>query len=248
MKKIATSLFYALALLIGNAAYAQTADEVIDMYFETMGGKDKIASITSTKSTCTAKAQGMELPVVMVSKEPNLQRMDMNLQGKDITQFSFDGTTAWMTNFMTMEPEAMDEEQSKIMAAQSDFPDPFLGYAEKGYSIELTGDEEVEGVDCHILKLTRKPVMVAGKEEENASLFYLDKENGVIIKQVDFGLAGPTKGQKIETYMSDYEEVDGMYFAHTIVQKMNGAEVFSVSINKIELNTDIPDDYFKIPE
>lgn len=248
MNKLTSTFFLLFGLLIGNAAYAQTAEEVIDMYFETIGGKDKIAALKSSRATCKAKAQGMELPVVMVSAAPNMQRMDMNFQGKDITQMAFDGETAWGVNFMTMEAEAMDAEQSLVMAAQSDYPDAFLDYESKGYTVELTGEEEIEGVDCHIIKLTRKPVMIGDKEEENVSQFYMDKENGIIIKQVDYSLTGPTKGSTIETFFSDYEEVDGIYFPFTMVQKMNDAEVFSVAIEKMELNPELPDGYFTMPE
>ena len=35
----------------------------------------------------------------------------------------------------------------------------------------------------------------------------MNLENGVIIKQVDYSLTGPTKGSTIETFFSDYEEV-----------------------------------------
>lgn len=248
MKNLTSTLFLCFGLLIGNVGYAQTADEVIDMYFETIGGKEKIATLVSTKATCKAKAQGMELPVVMVSAAPNMQRMDMNFQGKDITQMSFDGETAWGVNFMTMEAEAMDAEQSLVIAAQSDYPDPFLNYVDKGYTVEITGEEEIEGVDCHILKLTRKPVMIAEKEEENVSIFFMDKENGIIIKQVDYSLTGPTKGATIETFFSDYEEVEGMYFPFTMVQKMNDTEVFSVAIEKMEINPEIPEGYFSMPK
>lgn len=248
MIKLTSTLFLICGLLIGNSAYAQTAEEVIDLYFETIGGKDKVATLKSTKAICKAKAQGMELPVVMVSAAPNMQRMDMNFQGKDITQMAFDGETAWGVNFMTMEAEAMDSEQSLVMGAQSDYPDPFLNYMDKGYTIELTGEEDVEGVDCHIIKLTRKPVMIAEKEEENITLYFMDKENGIVIKQVDYALTGPAKGATIETFFSDYEEVEGIYFPFTMVQMMNDTEVFSVAIQEMIINPELPEGYFKMPE
>ncbi len=251
MKKLSTTVFAIFALLLSHTITAQSAmsaDDVIENYLETIGGKEKLESLKATRANCNAKAQGMELPVVMVSAAPNKQRMDMNFQGKDVTQMSFDGEKAWGVNFMTMEAEEMDAEQTSVMAAQTDFPDPFYNYKEKGYTIELMDEEEIEGAPCNVIKLTRTPIMVGDKEEENVSLFYIDKDNGVIIKQVDYGLVGPMKGQTIETYLSDYEEVDGVYFAFTIVQKMNGAEVFSVNIKEIEINPDLEEGYFSMPE
>ena len=76
----------------------------------------------------------------------------------------------------------------------------------------------------------------------------MDKENGILIKQTDYALTGPAKGSAIDTYFSDYEEVDGMYFAFTIIQKLNGAEVFSVSIENFEINPVIEEGYFSLPK
>lgn len=246
MKKFTLSIIAIVAFAC--SAISQSADEVINLYFETIGGKEKMSEITATRAICNAKAQGMELPVTMVNAAPNRTRMDMTFQGKEMTQMAFDGETAWGVNFMTMEAEAMDSETSMVMGAQAEFPDPFLGYKEKGYTAEITGSEEVEGVDCHILKLTKKPIMIAGKEEENASVFYMDKENGILIKQTDMGLVGAQKGMTIDTYYSDYEEVEGIYFAFTIEQKINGSTAFSVNIKELEINPELPEGYFKMPE
>lgn len=246
MKTFTLSLLASFVLIF--VSHAQTAEEVIDLYFETIGGEEKFAALTAIKAICSAKAQGMELPITMVNAVPNKTRMDMIFQGKEMTQMAFDGETAWSVNFMTMEAEAMDAETSLVMKAQTEFPDPFVNYKEKGYSVEITGSEEVEGVDCHILKLTKQPIIIEEKEVENATYFYMDKENGILIKQTDLGLTGPQKGMAVDTYFSDYEEVDDMYFAFTIEQKMDGNTVFSVRIDELILNPEIPEDYFTLPK
>jgi hypothetical protein len=246
MKKLTLLLLACFAMFF--VSNAQTAEEVIDLYFETVGGEEKFAALTATKAICNAKAQGMEIPVTMVSALPNKTRMDMTFQGKEMTQMAFDGQTAWGVNFMTMEAEAMDAETSMVIKAQTDFPDAFVNYKEKGYTVEITGSEEVEGVDCHVIKMTRKPIIIEEKEVENSTLFYMDKENGILIKQTDLGLNGPQKGMTIETYYSDYEEVDGMYFAFTIEQKIDGNTSFGVSISELILNPELPEDYFTMPK
>ena len=45
-----------------------------------------------------------------------------------------------------------------------------------------------------------------------------------------------------ETFMGDYEEVDGYIFAHTISQKMGGQVVFSLTIDKIEIDKELEED------
>ena len=47
--------------------------------------------------------------------------------------------------------------------------------------------------------------------------------------------------------MGDYEEVDGYIFAHTISQKMGGQVVFSLTIDKIEIDKELEEDFFSFP-
>ena len=118
MKKFLT-LFYSLALIFTSLQVTgQEVTEIIDAYFETIGGRENIAEIKSMKATCSAKVQGMEMPVTMYNSAPNKQRVDISLQGKTITQMCFDGSKGWGTNFMTMEAEAWDQEQTDITKAQ----------------------------------------------------------------------------------------------------------------------------------
>jgi hypothetical protein len=248
MKQLLTTLSAVAFLLFGVNTQAQTVDEIVDNYFEAIGGRENVAAIKSMKATCQAKVQGMELPVTMLQTSPNKQKIDIFFQGKEITQLSFNGETGWSTNFMTMEAEAWDKEQSEIMKAQSSFPDPFLDYKEKGYTLELMGEEEIEGVPCFKLKYTRAPVTVDGKEEENATIYFFDKENFVPIMQRDYALTGPQKGMATETYLSDYDEVEGMFFAHTLTQRINGQDVSNISITEIELNVEVPAGTFDMPE
>ncbi len=249
MKRLLTIMAAFAFVFTSNAnIQAQSVDEIIDNYFETIGGKDNVAAIKSMKASAKAKVQGMDLPVTMLSAAPNKQRIDIVFQGQEITQMAFDGETGWTTNFMTMEAEAMDQQSSDIMKEQSSFPDAFLDYKEKGHTLELQGEEEIEGVPCFILKLTRNPVTIDGKEEENASVYFFDKESFVPIMQRDYALTGPQKGVATETYLSDYDEVDGVYFAFTISQRVNGMDVFNISIDNIELNVEVPEDTFMMPE
>lgn len=244
--KIFTLLFLAL---LSNVLFAQSADDVINKYIQVVGGADKLAAIKDIKMSGKVKvpSQGLELPVVMLQKAPNKQKMTMTFQGKEIVQPAFDGEVAWQTNFMTMKAEKMETEDSENLKKDLDFPDPFLNYKSKGYSATLEGEETIEGVACHKIKLTKKPVKVDGKEEEDFSYYFFDKENGVPVMTRSVGKKGPMKGVTTESFMSDYQEVNGLYFPFTINQKVNGQVAASISITKIELNVNIEDKEFTFP-
>jgi hypothetical protein len=245
MKRILLSLLAPLCLIL--SAKAQTAEEVVANYFDAIGGEAKIGKVTTTKTTCTANAQGMEFPVIMYQKAPNKQRIDMTFQGQTMTQMCFDGNEGWSTNFMTMKPEKFEAEDSEIMKGQFDFPMAFYQYTEKGHTVSKETDEDIEGTSCHVIKLTRKPIMIDGKEEENATYYFFDKETAVPIMSRQFGMKGPSKGQPIETFLGDYQEVDGIFFPHSITQKAMGQTMFYVKIDSMELNANIADDFFAMP-
>ena len=94
----------------------------------------------------------------------------INIQGKEMTQMASDGETVWSTSFMTMKAEKSDAEttaNAKLSAA--DFPDPFLDYKTKGYSIELMGKETKEGTECYKIKLTKKLILFGDKICSNSN-------------------------------------------------------------------------------
>ncbi len=238
---------FAILALVANITVAQTADEIIENYFKATGGKDKWATLKSVKTSGKVKTQGMEFPITIMNKLPNNQKMVFSFQGKEFVQTAFNGSEAWSTNQMTMKPEKMEAEDSEIMKQEIDFPDAFWNYKEKGYAIALEGEETIEGTVCHKIKLTKKPVKVSGKEEENFSYYFFDKENGVPVMTRSVGKKGQMKGIAVESFMSDYQEVNGIFFAFTMTQKMNGQAIATIAVEKVEINAAIDDKEFAFP-
>lgn len=247
MKKILTSIMFVATAAF--TAQAQTADEIIDNYFEVVGGKEAMAKVNNVTMTATASTQGMELPITIVNTTDGKMKVSISFQGMEIVQPAFNGETGWQTNMMTMQPEKMDEQTNQLMKDQAgDFPDAFLNYKKKGYTATLEGEESVEGTAAYKIKLTKKPMMVDGKEEENSSYYFFDKDSGVMLMSTTEAKAGPTKGMKIESLMSDYQEVNGIYFPFSMEQKVNGQTMMSMTINKIDVNGTIDDKMFAFPE
>lgn len=244
MKKL---FIFFLSVFMGVTAQCQSVDEILEKYFNNIGGKDAIASIESTRMTGKVKAQGMEFPTVMLSKGSK-QKISFTFQGIEFVQPCFDGETGWQTNFMNMKAEKMEAEDSELLKAQfEDFPDPFLKYKEKGYEAELLGSETVEGTDCFKIKLIKKPFIIDGVEEENATTYFFDKENYVPILTKTLIPKGPAKGKFQETVLSDYQEVEGVVMPFSITQKFDGQIAASVEIEKIEINVAIEDSVFVFP-
>ena len=237
-------LFIVILLISVVPLTAQAVDEIIDNFIENTGGLEAWNNLESAKFVGSASGQGMDIPVIMVQTKEGKQHLTVTLQGQDFVQFSFDGETMWSTNFMTMLPEKSDNETTDIMKKQSkDFPSPFINYKDKGFTVELLGNEIMEGVDTYKIMLTQEPILVDGKEEPNVSYYYFETENFVPISVEALIRQGPMAGQLAKTTFSDYEEVDGLYFAYSM--NMNGQPI---TFSEIVLNPEIDDTIFTFPE
>lgn len=225
---------FALTVILFTSltASAQTADEIINKYFENVGGKEKFSKINGFKMNMVSNYNGVEIPIEVFNDKTGKMYVKINFQGKEITQLAFDGKTGWSTNFMTMKAEKLDSETTENLLDQvKDFPDPFYNYKEKGYKVELLGKETKEGTECFKIKLTKTPVTVAGKKEENVVFYYFDTENYVPIMTETEIKEGPAKGQMSVSTMGDYQEVDGIFFPFTMNQGGQDMTVKSMVIN-----------------
>jgi hypothetical protein len=150
---------------------------------------------------------------------------------------------------MSMKAEKSDQEDvDNIKNELSEFPDPFLNYKEKGFSVELMGTETVDGSDAFKIKLTKKPMLVDGNEVPNVSIYYFDSENFVPIMVHEEVMSGPGKGMIMESKMSDYQEVEGLYLPFSMTQGVKDQPGQPITINSIELNPSLDDSEFEFPE
>lgn len=231
-----------VAGLAGTAAFAQTADELVEKSIQAQGGREKIDAVKSARMTGKlAMGQGMEAPMVIETVEPNKIRMEMTFQGMTMIQ-AYDGKSGWQVQpFMgKTEPEAMNEQDLKAMEDQLDNMDLLTKYKEKGHTLELVGKEELEGSPVYKLKLTKKNGEVMN--------IYLDAETYLQVKQTG---KAKMQGQEVETEtsLSDYKEVGGILYPHSIqtkVPSMPGG-VMAMTFDKIEPNPDIPASRFDMP-
>ncbi|MDG2194247.1 MAG: outer membrane lipoprotein-sorting protein [Polaribacter sp.] len=244
-------LVLVIVAVIGSLTlHAQTVDEILSTYFENIGGEENFRKIKGVKMTAKVNQQGMEIPLEIIQMSNGKQMTVINFQGKEIKQGVFDGETLWSHNFMTMKAEKSDAEATANMKLEAnDFPDPFLDYKKKGYAVELLGKETIDGAETFKVKLTKKPVTIDGKKEDNVSFYFFDMENYVPIAMQSEIKSGPGKGMISMVTMSDYQEVEGMYFPFSMTQGVKGQPGGQpITITKIELNPDVKDGLFTFPK
>lgn len=220
---------------------AATLDEVLAKHFEALGGKDKIAAVTSVKMKAKQVFGPQEVPATILWKRPNKVRMEFTMQGMTGVQ-SYDGTTAWMVMpFLGKnDPEDMTGDDLKDIMEDADLIEgPLFNWKEKGHTVELLGEDTIEGTAAWKLKLTRKTGEV--------STIWLDKDAYVEIKSEGKKKRGDQE-LDLETSYGDYKEVGGLLFPHSIESKPKGApQGANITVESIELNPTIDDSLFAKP-
>jgi outer membrane lipoprotein-sorting protein len=238
IKKFLSPTFF-LALLICPIASAQSVDDLIKKNMDAHGGAQRLKAIKSTKAAGKIQMQGINAPVTIITKRPNFARVEINLQIGPYIE-AFDGQTAWRVNPLTGShaPETISGEEAKDILETADMEGPLVDYRRKGHKLELAGREKVEGVDTYKLKLTLKSGEV--------KYIYLNTRTHLEVKQTTRRLDHGVEIE-VETYYGDYKPVDGILIAHSYEARVGGQTVQITTIEKIEINSHIDDDIFKMP-
>lgn len=244
---------FSLALILCfsiNHTEAQTADEIVDNFIENIGGDEAWSAVESMKVTGIGRQQGVDYPFVATYMKDGRYVINVDLQGTSFIVEAFDGENAWAMNFQTQKAEASDSETSANTksSAKDNMVSPFHKYKDKGYSIELLGKDTWEGSEVFKVKLTKSPVLVDGKEEENTDMFYFDTENFVPIASESQIKSGQAKGATALSLYSDYQEVDGKYMAFNMINKFNGNVGLEMIVKSVEFNTEVDESIFNMPE
>ncbi|MBN2274379.1 MAG: hypothetical protein JXK95_08600 [Bacteroidales bacterium] len=245
MKKVVLIFMASAVCLLG--VNAQTVDEIIGKYHQSIGGVDKLKSHTSTKAIGKAPTPQGDFPFEFYQEKPNKIKVVIDIMGQKMVAQAYDGQTAWMLNpFTGGIAEKLPDEQAKSVVSDAELEDPFLDYSSKGHEVTLEGIEDVQGVPCHKIRLIKYK---GNADKESTQFFYFDKETSMPIMTKTSVKVGDQAGQEIETYLSDYQEVEGgMIMPFSFEVKMAGQVVQSMVFEKITINEDIPDEEFRFPE
>jgi len=232
---------FVLAILLTGSLSAQTADEIIAKYLQTVGGMDRIQGVQTLRRTGKfSGGGGFEAVVIELNKRPNLVRQEFKLQGMTGVT-AFEGKTGWK-----LEPwegkkdiESLGEEELKEIVEDSDFDGPLVNYQQKGNKVEYVGMEPVDGTDRYKLKIT-----LANGDVRN---YYMDADYYVPIK-IDTKRMVRGAEREYETTLGDYKQVNGWYLPHSRQTNAKGNPFKqTVTFETIEANVPLDDALFAKP-
>jgi hypothetical protein len=243
--KLIAMLFIPLFILIidGVKCYSQTADEIIAKHIEALGGIEKINSISNVRITGKFGSGSFELPFIQIVKRPYCFYMEMTIQGMTMKQ-AYDGNAGWKINPFQgkTEAESANEQEIKFMKDMSDIEGKLVNYKDKGYTVEYSGKEDLEGSEVYKLKLT--------EPDSTVTYYFIDIASNLLIKE-SHKVKIKEKELNQDIYSGDYKLVDGFMMAHSYEIKTPGAgmgESQKATVEKVEFNIEIDDTIFQMPK
>ncbi len=237
------SLLVASLLFSGFAPglHAQTVATVVAKVFAARGGLDKIRAVKAQRVSGTISfgtdAAG---PFVVDLKRPLKMYMTLAVQNLTMVRV-YDGKTGWANNPFAgkMIPDTMADEDLKNIAEEADFDGPLVDYRRKGNLIALAGKDKVGDKNAWRVRLTTK----------NGDIrYYLFDTSSFLLLKWEGKRHFEGKELPIESYFSDYRDVDGLKFAFEITSGASAADLSQkIVIDKIELNPQLDDAEFTKP-
>jgi outer membrane lipoprotein-sorting protein len=236
MKK---SILFLFAIVFTAAAYtakAQTADEIIQKHLAAIGGADNWKKINSMKLTGSTNAGGMEIPVILTILRNKGFKIEYTVNG--MTGYSIiTDKTGW--NYSPFggqtKAEVVPDETVKQAQDALDIGGPLIDYQAKGNKVAYLGKDDVEGTECHKLKVT----FSNGKEET----IFIDAGTYYHIKSLEKVKANGKETEQASIYGNFQKLPEGIVYPMSID---NGGG--PVTIKTVEINPNITESYFKPAE
>ncbi|CAN5172461.1 hypothetical protein BH11BAC6_BH11BAC6_02700 [soil metagenome] len=213
-----------------------SANEIIQKYIAASGGTDELKKINSYTMTGTMDYQGTPLNVSQKMLAPNLESMDIMMNGQTVMREAFNGTTGYQSQGGNKK-EMESSEVSLKQDMKGLFPQLF--YNDGSYKLEVAGIEKVGSADAYKINV----ISAAG----NKTTEYYDIATGFLVKEefvVNSG--GQDIQQTIE--LSNYKKVGNVIFPFTLAiaaQTPQGSQEYTIEATEFKLNETVTADDFK---
>jgi len=203
----------------------KSVQQIVDAYVTAVGGKDKVAKVTSLKQIGAVEIQGMKGEYVNYAKSPNKTSVVMKIMGMEIVQ-TYDGVTAFGKQGSTKTEVKDGLPQLKVTNTL------FLPLSEGYKSAEVQGEVSENG---------KKFLKVYAKDLRRTDFY--DAVTGLLAKS-EITQDTPMGQMNMVTTFDTYKEFDGIKFP-TVLSNEVGPQKINVTVDKVEVNKNVTDTDFK---
>jgi len=221
----------------GPQAGNPTADQVLDKYYEALGGAAALDKLQSRvmKGTITSLA-GLELGYELTQSGNDFVLATITTKQAGVVQRGFDGRVGWEKNAREIRDLGTDE----IFYLRR-YPDIYRDIKLKGQFTRITfgGKPKIDGRDVYLLRATNS----GGKRE---SLFF-DVETGLLVRRITSTVT-PVGTIPEQIDFADYRPVDGVMMPFTIrVSAIDSNYSVVRKFTEIKLNVPVDPKQFNKP-
>jgi len=232
-----------LATLLAACSSPSPVDEVVASNLAARGGVERLRALQSIRETGTVTGSGGRVArVVREVKRPGMFRLEFHFQGTT-SVFAHDGDTGWQVAPLQgqLEPQAVAAEVDAAGGVdQRDLEGPLVDWREKGHVVELVGRETLPGGEAFKLKVT----LAGGAVRYD----YVDVTTRQVVRS---DVTRIVRGHSVvlENTFSDFRDVGGLVFPHLVETHVTDRpEVLTIAIEKVELDPELDDELFRLPE
>jgi hypothetical protein len=243
--RLACSVSFALGLagtLLGPVALAQapavspaSVSEILARNLEARGGKTVLDAVESIRITSLLELPGASVPVVVLSKRPNLTRQELTVAGETAIE-AFDGTTAWTVNRLMgiPVPTELTGPPAAALRDQANFDGLLIQARNRGDQIDLVGIETIAGRPTYHLRLTTT--------EHRIQHCYVD-----VTTALESRIVYQTEAGHFQQDLSDYRDVKGVQVPFVIKTTLDGRPQGQLTVSSVELSVPIETSLFSMP-
>lgn len=234
-----------------------SADEILERNFAALGGRERFRAVRTLHLEATQQAGGRSETLKVYWQHPDRLRIEAPYDGLDTLQV-FDGEKAWFTypGLPGFEVEILDGAQREALRVQADLVEgPTFNYAAKGHRVELLGKEKLPEGEAWRLLLTTA--------QGDIRTLWFDATTFLQVREERREFR-PDGEVRIESTLSDFRAVGGLLFAHRVESRTTpagpapdpaaggsgsgrSAELSVFSIQKLEVDGNVPDALFALP-
>jgi len=223
MKKI---LLLIAVVFATNNLFAETGKELLDACEKAMG-HGRIAEFKTMKIECSVSQMGMNIGMVLYQRGKNM-RMETSMMGQEMVYVVTDNNTFFMLKpaFQELPFEQAEQVTSQFSIVMPNISE-FRENAKSG-NIELIGVEDFHGKSAKKVKIA---------DEDGESFLFIDPISNWLV-----GLRVPA--MQFDLIFDAMKRVKGFVYPSAIKITQAGQTAAEITINKFEVDIDLPDSLF----
>jgi hypothetical protein len=238
------------ALFAGEEEDLPGAEAVIGKYIKVTGGQAAYDRIQNrvVESVLEMKAQGIKINMKIWSAKPNKMYsvLESDMMGK--SERGCDGEVIWENSMMSgpVIKEGKERHDAMILGTFDR-----MVYWKSAYSkAECVGLEDIDGKPCYKVLFHVKEYKPEGDEDapekDKPHTAFFNKDT-YMLERLDIEVKSPMGSLPLESYFSDYKEVEDLLIPHLITMKVMGQER-TITTLSVKQNAQISKDRFNLPD